>query len=147
MSPRFGSLKPEGGVPPPTPLDWLFAQPLYVSVKLSFSTVHSRRAEKRADRGPREEGPGGVLSCTLRSPDNRERRDATLIGTALACVVAVHHTSLSGKLARKAIHAHQNESAQDRSVFDLEQFADRPFQPLGITARVHQEGEYASGSF
>ena len=33
--------------------------------------THSRRGEKRADRGPREEGSGGVRGCTLRSPDNR----------------------------------------------------------------------------
>ena len=42
-----------------------------------------RRGEKQADRGPREEGTGGVLGCTLRMPDDRERRDATLIATAL----------------------------------------------------------------
>src|SRR3990172_9283796 len=47
------------------------------------STPPSGRAEKRADQGPREEGSGGVRGCTLRSPDDRERRDATLIGTAL----------------------------------------------------------------
>jgi hypothetical protein len=30
-----------------------------------------------------EEGTGSVRDCTLRMPDDRERRDATLIATAL----------------------------------------------------------------
>ena len=46
-------------------------------------TVHSRRAEKRADRGPREEEPRGVCGYTLRGSDDRERRGAKLIGAAL----------------------------------------------------------------
>src|SRR3990172_7864707 len=37
----------------------------------------------RASQGPREEGPGGVRGCTLRSPDDRERSEATHIDMAL----------------------------------------------------------------
>ena len=31
------------------------------------------RGEKQVDRGPREEGSGGVRGCMSRSPDDRER--------------------------------------------------------------------------
>src|SRR3990172_9769294 len=41
------------------------------------------RGENRAAQGPREEPTGGVRGCTLRMGDDRERRDATVIATAL----------------------------------------------------------------
>ena len=41
------------------------------------------RSEKRAGQGPRKEEPRGVCGDTLRGSDDRERRDAKLIGTAL----------------------------------------------------------------
>jgi len=80
---RHGELAGRRWPPVATGLARLFAQPLHVSVRPWFLTVHSRRAEKRADRGRREEEPRGVCGDTLRGSDDRERRDAKLIGTAL----------------------------------------------------------------
>src|SRR3972149_5675910 len=42
------------------------------------------RAKGRAPRGPREEAAGGVRPGTLRTADDRERREATSVGPALA---------------------------------------------------------------
>src|SRR3970040_2335089 len=68
-----------------TPASTAAAAPPFSPGSGSVTPPHPvRRGENRADQGPREEAAGGVRGCTVRTADDRERRDAKVIGTALA---------------------------------------------------------------